>query len=201
MSLGLDFLKICRILPNKKEFKIQLLTIKDTEELIKKAKNSWTLCDDDISMNVVKRLNKKIAPHLTHLYNAMTITSIYPSALKVNKMLPTLKPGKDKFLIDSYRPINILHPFDKLYQEHVKNYLFDFLIENDIILPNHQGGIKKHGTDTALAYILDNIYRNKENNQLTCVLQTDLSSAYDTIDHKILIEKLEFYGIRNESLK
>ena len=73
----------------------------------------------------------------------MTITSIYPSALKVNKMLPTLKPGKDKYLIDSYRPINILHPFDKLYQEHVKNYLFDFLIENNIILPNHQGEIKK----------------------------------------------------------
>ena len=90
-------------------FQIPLLTVKDTEELIKKAKNSWTLCDDDISMNVIKRLYKKIAPHLTHLYNAMTITSIYPSALKVNKMIPALKSGKDKFLIDSYRPINILH--------------------------------------------------------------------------------------------
>ena len=60
----------------------------------------------------------------------MTITSIYPSTLKVNKMLPTLKPGKDKYIIDSYRPINILHPFDKLYQEHVKDYLFDFLIDS-----------------------------------------------------------------------
>ena len=44
---------------NKKEFKIPLLTIKDTEELIKKAKNLWTLCDHDISMNVIKMLNKK----------------------------------------------------------------------------------------------------------------------------------------------
>ena len=96
------------------------MTIKETEQLIRKAKNSWTVCSDDISMNIIKKLNKKIAPHLTHLYNTITRTAIYPEIIKLNKILPTLKPDKDKFLMESYRPINILHPVDKLYQEHVK---------------------------------------------------------------------------------
>ena len=92
---------------NDNEFSIPILTIKETEQLIKKAKNSWTVCSDEISMNIIKKLNKKISPHLTHLYNTMTRTAIYPEIIKLNKILPTLKPDKDKFLMESYRPINI----------------------------------------------------------------------------------------------
>ena len=115
--------------------------------------------------------------------------------------MPTLKPDKDKFLMESYRPLNILHPVDKLYQEHVKNNLYSFTMENNIILPFHHGGLKNHGTDTALATILDNLYKQKENDKITCILQTDLSSAYDTIDHSILLKKLDFYGVRGKSLE
>lgn len=94
----------------------------------------------------------------------MTHTAIYPNMLNINKILPTLKSRKNKFIIDSYRPINILHPVDKIYQEHGKNHLFDFIMENNIILENHHGGLQKHRTDTVLGIILDNLYKNKENN-------------------------------------
>ena len=62
-------------------------------------------------------------------------------------------------------------------------------------------GYKKYETDTALALILDNLNINKEKGNISCVLQTDLSSAYDTIDHQILLKKMEFYGIRDKELK
>ena len=152
-------------------------------------------------MNVIKKLTKKISPHLTHLYNSITRSAIYPDIVKLNKILPTLKPDKNNFLMESYRPINILHPVDKIYQEHVKNHLYNFAIENKIILPYHHGGMKKHGTDTALATILDNLYKHKENDKITCVLQTDLSSAYDTIDHSNMLKKLEFYEINGKPLE
>ena len=98
---------------NENEFTIPILTVKEVNLLIKNAKKSWTLNYDDISMNVLKKVNKIISPHLTHLYNNMTITCNYPS---IYPSMPILKPNKDKFNISSYRPINILHPIDKLYQ-------------------------------------------------------------------------------------
>ena len=56
----------------------------------------------------------------------MTRTCLYPTVLKISKIMPILKPNKNKFTVDSYRPINILHPIDKIYQEHVKINLTSF---------------------------------------------------------------------------
>ena len=109
-------------LKNDNNFIIPLMTVKDTSNLIKNAKNSWTICNDDLSMNVSKHINHVISPHLNHLFNTMTRTNIYPSNLKINKIVPILKPGKSKFEIGSYRPINISHPIDKLYQEHMSQF-------------------------------------------------------------------------------
>ena len=89
-----------------------------------------------------KKINPIIFIHLNHLFNTITRTKIYPSHLKVSKIIPILKPGKNKFEIGSYRPINISHPIDKLYQEFVKNHLLSFLNVNNIIVKNHQGGLK-----------------------------------------------------------
>ena len=115
----------------------------------------------------------------------MTRTCNYPTILKISKIMPILKPNKDKFNISSYRPINILNPIDKLYQEHAKTNLTSFLEINNIILDNHHGGRKRHGTDTALSLILNYLYINKENDKISCILQTDFSAAYNTIDHEI----------------
>ena len=94
-------------------------------------------------MNVIKKLNDKIAPYLTHLFNNMIRTSIYPQRLKVTKILPILKPQKNKYNINGYRPVNICNPIDKLFQEHVKNYLTQFFEENGKILSNNHGVRKK----------------------------------------------------------
>ena len=67
-------------------------------------------------------------------------------------------------------------------------------------MTNHHGGRKGHGTDTALSLILNYLYINKENDNISCVLQTDLSAAYDTIDHEILNRKLCYYGVRGNAL-
>ena len=66
-------------------------------------------------MALLKKLNPLISPHLTHLYNDMIWTSIYPSQLKVSKILPILKPNKNQDNIEGYRPINILGPIDKIF--------------------------------------------------------------------------------------
>merc|ERR1712030_57162 len=133
---------------NKNNFNIPLLTMNDTKKLIK---NSWTICNTNLSMNVIKKINSEMAPHLTHLYNCMTRTGIYPDIMKTSKIIPLHKPGN--------RPINILGPVDKIYQEHIKINLTSFLETNNIISKFHHGGRKKHGTQTALAMIMNNLYQ------------------------------------------
>ena len=79
-------------------------------------------------MKVIKKLNPLIAPHLTHLFNSMKRTGIYPKILKTSRIIPLLKPDKSTNEIAGYRTINILGPIDKLYQQHPKDNMTAFFI-------------------------------------------------------------------------
>ena len=68
---------------NKNNFILPELRIEDAKTLIKKAKNSWTLCNGELSMNVIKKLNPLIAPHITHLFNCIIRSGTYPKIMKV----------------------------------------------------------------------------------------------------------------------
>ena len=80
-------------------------------------------------------------------------------------------------------------------------HLYQFLNENNIINENHHGGRKAHSTITALNQILNTTHINYERDNINCILITDMSKAFDTIDHFTLLAKLEYYGIRNEALE
>ena len=89
----------------------------------------------------------------------------------------------------------------KLVEEWLKINLIKFFETNELINHHHHGGRQNFSTVTAKATIESRVHKNYENNVITGILSVDLSSCFETIDHKILAKKLEFYGVRGMELK
>ena len=139
-------------------------------------------------MRILKINAEVIAIFVTHAINTSIRTGIFPDCMKLARIVPLLKSDKIKTQVSSYRPICNLHTLEKIYEEHIKRHVLLYLKENNIIDEAHHGGQNLHSTQTAKAMIDIISEDNIQDNKITAIVSTNLSAAYDTINHEILIE-------------
>ena len=121
-------------------------------------------------------------------------TGVFPDSLKLAKVTPIFK-ADDRTLPSNYRPISVLPIFSKILEKIMHNRLVSFLDKHNI-LSNHQYGFReKHSTFMALISLIDKVTEEMENKYLTLGIFIDLSKAFDTINHDIMLYKLQHYGI------
>lgn len=116
--------------------------------------------------------------------------------LKRSRVVPIHKAG-DKTLKTNYRPISVLPAFSKIFERLVYNRLFNFLTLHNIIYENQFGFLPKKSTTHALISFVNEIINAFESNKFSCGIFLDLSKAFDTLDHDILLLKMQHYGIRD----
>ena len=129
------------------------------------------------------------------MINSIILTSTFPSCFKVTRIIPILKPGKSPHEIDSFCPINCLTSLEKLVESWLCRTVTEWAESNHIIPPQHHGGRRFHSTLTAKTILDQQIFGNIDKRKHSAVLATDLSAAFDTVDHIILLRKLEHHGM------
>ena len=141
-----------------------------------------------------------IAPVLTNIFNACISTGYFPKVLKTAEVVPIFKKG-ERELCSNYRPISILNSFAKLFEKCLLDQLNNYFVSNNLISSNQYGFKKNCSTNEAVLNIYNKLLDNMDKKLITCSIFLDLRKAYDTINHTILIKKLEKYGIRGLPLQ
>ena len=154
----------------------------------------------DIPVSLVKLMKNHIAKHLESLINLSFSSWSYPQSLKYAKVLPIFK-ANSKYEVSNYRPISILPIFNKIFENTLYGRLIDFINKRKILFSHQFGFQKKKSTSLAILDICKNLIEAIENKRFSCCIFLDFAKAFDTVNHKILISKLEYYGIRGIALE
>ena len=100
----------------------------------------------------------------------------------------------------NYRPISVLPVVSKVLERLIHKQLASYFDEHGLLCMSQSGFRRKHPTETAVTYFADEIVMNMDKGEVTGSVFIDLAKAFDTVDHDILISKLKYYGVCDESL-
>ena len=152
-----------------------------------------------IPLRLLKIAADLIVIPLCYIINISFSTGVFPDVLKVAKVIPLHKGGSTQE-VNNFRPISLLSIFDKIIEKLMHKRLYAFLEEHDILFKNQFGFRKKSSTAHSLMEISEKIRESIDNGKFGCGIFIDLKKAFDTVNHEILLMKLEHYGIRGPAL-
>ena len=155
---------------------------------------------DEIPTFLVKKCVDSFIEPLTYLVNSSISEGIFPSELKLARVVPIFKSG-DPSLITNYRPISVLSFFSKVFEKVMYNHIISFMNKNDVLYDQQFGFRQKYSTQQAIIMLVDKITRSLDAGDIVISVFLDLKKAFDTVDHHILLKKLYAYGIRGKVLK
>ena len=183
----------------EKRFEFRAIQDQELRDAVGKLKNSKSFGNDNISSFFLKLALPFVAKSLLKIFNTSFETRKFPDTWKTARVAPIFKDG-DKSIRSNYRPISVLPVVSRLFEKLVFNQLYKYLDSNRL-LSNGQSGFRLlFSTLTCLLKTTDEWYDGFDNGYMIGSVFIDLRKAFDTVNHEILCQKLEHYGVCDRNL-
>ena len=153
---------------------------------------------DGLHPRFIKDIAMYISSVLAKIINTSFSSGSVPEQWKIARITPLYKGGNTE-LPTNYRPISILSTLAKIAEALMYNRLNSYLEKFEILSKDQYGFRKKKSTKGALIRFINQVQSDLDKGKFAVAIFVDLKKAFDTVDHKILLKKLDFYGIRGNA--
>ena len=180
------------------EFSFTTTTTTDIMQEINKLDSNKTTAHGDIPVKILKICSDIVSPHLNDIYDNIVKLNEFPNSLKLADVTPAHKKD-DTTNKTNYRPVSILPTISKIFERDMFNQIFEYIEQ---YLSPYLCGFRKHyNTQNCLMVMIEKWKKALDKKEKAGAVLTDLSKAFDSLNHRLLIAKLHAYGFNENSLR